>query len=367
MNSVKNSILIVDDNQENIKVLGIALSEKNYNLTVAFNGQDALEILNYTPINLVLLDVMMPGMDGFEVCKRMKADDKQKHIPVIFITALTETSSIVRGFEVGGVDYITKPFKKEELFARVNTQLELQTHKRSLQDKTVELQQTIESRDKLYSVIAHDLRSPLANIKSILFALNDGGIDQESFDQLVGMLLSSTNETYDLLENLLYWSKNQLNKLEPQMEVFNVGEIIDETLSLLNPNARKKGITLECSSNGDVFCNADRNMMKTVLRNLTSNAIKFTPKDGKIILSGHREDKVVKFTVQDTGIGISEENIKKLFDLNNSFTTYGTESEKGSGLGLKLTFEFVNQHKGKILVDSKPGDGSTFNVLIPQE
>ncbi|MCF8380739.1 MAG: hybrid sensor histidine kinase/response regulator [Bacteroidales bacterium] len=367
MNSIKNSILIVDDNQENIKVLVIALSEKDYNLTVAFNGKDALEILNYTPIDLVLLDVMMPGMDGFEVCKRMKADEKMKHIPVIFITALTETSSIVNGFEVGGVDYITKPFKKEELFARVNTQLELQNNKKSLNEKTIKLEQTIESRDKLYAVIAHDLRSPLANIKSILFALTEGGIDQESFDSLVGMLLSSTNETYDLLENLLYWSKNQLNKLEPNKEVFNVGEVINETLNLLKPNADKKGISLECLSNGNVFCNADRNMMKTVLRNLTSNAIKFTPKDGKIMLSGHRDDKQIKFTVEDTGVGITEENIQKLFDKNSNFTTYGTDSEKGSGLGLKLTFEFVNQHNGNILVESTPGSGSKFDVVLPQD
>lgn len=113
MDEQLNSILIVDDNKENIKVLGLALKEKEYNLTVAFSGPDALEILDATNIDLVLLDVMMPGMDGFEVCRRMKENENTREIPVIFITALTETNSIVKGFEVGGVDYLTKPFKKE--------------------------------------------------------------------------------------------------------------------------------------------------------------------------------------------------------------------------------------------------------------
>jgi CheY-like chemotaxis protein len=117
MDTIKNSILIVDDNKENIRVLGLALKEKNYNLIIAYNGKNALEILDITPIDLVLLDVMMPEMDGFEVCNRMKENPKTRDIPVIFITALTELDNIVRGFEVGGVDYITKPFKSNEMFA----------------------------------------------------------------------------------------------------------------------------------------------------------------------------------------------------------------------------------------------------------
>ncbi len=358
METINNSILIVDDNHENIKVLGIALKDKDYNLTVAFNGPDALEILDTTAVDLVLLDVMMPGMDGFEVCRRVKANPNLKDIPIIFITALTETSNIVKGFEVGGVDYITKPFKKEELFARVNTQLQIQNQRR-------QLEQTIQSRDKLYSIIAHDLRSPLANIKTILTALSEGHIDHDSFETLVPMPQKSTNETYDLLENLLYWSRSQLDNLKPQKGECDVKSIVTETFDLLKPNADKKEILLEMELNGAKEMLADKNMMKTVLRNLTSNAIKFTPKGGTITLATGEDNGYTQLLVKDTGLGIKKENIEKLFNKSSNFTTTGTESEKGSGLGLKLTYEFVKQHGGEINVESEEGKGSVFTVSIP--
>ena len=228
MNEQLNSILIVDDNKENIKVLGLALKEKEFNLTVAFNGPDALEVLDATEIDLVLLDVMMPGMDGFEVCKRIKSNEKTKEIPVIFITALTETNSIVKGFEVGGVDYLTKPFKKRELFARVETQLKIQNQKLKLEKQKQELEETIKSRDTLYSIIAHDIRSPLANIKSVLSALHSDMIDKESFQQLVASLQITTSETYDLLENLLLWTKSKITELKPAIRPLQANELINK-------------------------------------------------------------------------------------------------------------------------------------------
>ncbi|MBM3435427.1 MAG: response regulator, partial [Bacteroidetes bacterium] len=233
MSTHKNSVLIVDDNKENIKVLGLALKEKNYNLIIAYNGVNALEILDITPIDLVLLDVMMPEMDGFEVCSRMKANPKTKDIPVIFITALTELDNIVRGFEVGGVDYITKPFKSNEMYARVQSQLEIRNQRMKLEEQTLEKKETIETRDKLYSLIAHDLRSPLANIKSILIALSNQDIDEASFKELVVSLQKTTNETFDLLENLLLWSRNKLSKLTPQKTIFSINNVISETVEIL--------------------------------------------------------------------------------------------------------------------------------------
>ena len=365
MDEQLNSILIVDDNKENIKVLGLALKEKEYNLTVAFSGPDALEILDATNIDLVLLDVMMPGMDGFEVCRRMKENENTREIPVIFITALTETNSIVKGFEVGGVDYLTKPFKKRELFARVDTQLKIKNQKLKLEEQKQELESTIKSRDTLYSIIAHDIRSPLANIKSVLSALHNDMIDQDSFQQLVAMLQITTSETYDLLENLLLWTKSKITALKPSIKMVEAKELIEKTVMVLQPSAEKKGISLttELSKAGSIT--ADSNMISTAVRNLVSNAIKFTQAGGeiKVICSTSSEETVIE--VHDYGVGISEENIRKLLDAEEHFTTYGTDHEKGSGLGSKLVLGFIRSHGGQLSIESKPGKGSVFRISIP--
>ncbi|HPE56808.1 MAG TPA: hybrid sensor histidine kinase/response regulator [Bacteroidales bacterium] len=365
MDEQLNSILIVDDNKENIKVLGLALKEKEYNLTVAFSGPDALEILDATNIDLVLLDVMMPGMDGFEVCRRMKENENTREIPVIFITALTETNSIVKGFEVGGVDYLTKPFKKRELFARVDTQLKIKNQKLKLEEQKQELESTIKSRDTLYSIIAHDIRSPLANIKSVLSALHNDMIDQDSFQQLVAMLQITTSETYDLLENLLLWTKSKITALKPSIKMVEAKELIEKTVMVLQPSAEKKGISLttELSKAGSIT--ADSNMISTAVRNLVSNAIKFTQAGGeiKVICNTSSEETVIE--VHDNGVGISEENIRKLLDAEEHFTTYGTDHEKGSGLGSKLVLGFIRSHGGQLSIESKPGKGSVFRISIP--
>lgn len=365
MSTHKNSVLIVDDNKENIKVLGLALKEKNYNLIIAYNGVNALEILDITPIDLVLLDVMMPEMDGFEVCSRMKANPKTKDIPVIFITALTELDNIVRGFEVGGVDYITKPFKSNEMYARVQSQLEIRNQRMKLEEQTLELKETIETRDKLYSLIAHDLRSPLANIKSILIALSNQDIDEASFKELVVSLQKTTNETFDLLENLLLWSRNKLSKLTPQKTIFSINNVISETVEILRFAAVQKKITLETSLGEPFDFNADKNMISAVIRNLGSNAVKFTPSGGIIRIESRLNGNNLEISVADNGVGISQVNIQNLFGKNGYFSTFGTNNEKGSGLGLKLVWDFVHYHNGNINVESEEGKGSTFSVSLP--
>jgi two-component system sensor histidine kinase/response regulator len=365
MDTIRNSILIVDDNKENIRVLGLALKEKNYNLIIAYNGKNALEILDITPIDLVLLDVMMPEMDGFEVCNCMKENPKTRDIPVIFITALTELDNIVRGFEVGGVDYITKPFKSNEMFARVQSQLEIRNQRLKLEEQTLELKETIETRDKLYSLIAHDLRSPLANIKSILYALSNRDIDSENFIDLVAALQKTTNETFDLLENLLLWSRNKLSKLSPQKSAFSLNQAISDAVEILRNAAIQKNISLETSQGEPVEIFADKNMISAVIRNLGTNAIKFTPEGGKIRIESNVRGSKAFINVTDNGVGISPENLQNLFGKNGYFTTFGTNQEKGSGLGLKLVWDFVRYHEGNIDVDSQVGAGSTFTVVLP--
>ena len=241
----------------------------------------------------------------------------------------------------------------------------IKNQKLKLEEQKQELESTIKSRDTLYSIIAHDIRSPLANIKSVLSALHNDMIDQDSFQQLVAMLQITTSETYDLLENLLLWTKSKITALKPSIKMVEAKELIEKTVMVLQPSAEKKGISLttELSKAGSIT--ADSNMISTAVRNLVSNAIKFTQAGGeiKVICSTSSEETVIE--VHDNGVGISEENIRKLLDAEEHFTTYGTDHEKGSGLGSKLVLGFIRSHGGQLSIESKPGKGSVFRISIP--
>lgn len=353
-----SNILIVDDNPENVKVLGNTLREEEYNLLVAFNGLDALAILDTEPVDLILLDVMMPEIDGFELCERIKLQEDWQEIPVIFITALNDKNSVVKGLEVGGVDYITKPFNNKEVLARIHTHLSLRRTQQVLQD-------TLTSRDRLYAIIAHDLRSPLAAIRMMLNLLRDKGIHTPNFDLLITQLSDSTNQTYDLLENLLLWSKSQLGDIVPDKHVFRLEPFLNGLQRLFALSAQKKKLNLRLSVDPALQVRADRDMLKTVIRNLLSNAIKFTPNGGLITILADEQPEEVLITVSDTGIGISEESYVKIFDNKERITTFGTQDEKGSGLGLSLCFDFIEKQGGRLSVDSQEGKGSSFRIHLP--
>jgi len=274
-----SKILIVDDNVKNLQVIGNILKEKNYSIAIAKNGLQAIELCSKINPDLILLDIMMPEMDGFGVIDELKSMDNLKDIPVIFLTAKSETEDVVRGFEKGGVDYILKPFKKEELLARVKTHIALVNAKNKIKIQANELQQLVDVRDKMYSIIAHDLRSPLGSIKMTLQALLNPSFEfeKESFNELATMLLKSTDDTQDLLDNLLQWTQCQSGKLTSNFTEVDINAIINEVIILYKNAFDQKKIVATNSFPENIITMLDRNMIKTVIRNLVSNAIKFTP------------------------------------------------------------------------------------------
>lgn len=357
----KKNIYIVDDVHENIQVLANILKNNGYNFSVARNGEQALEGIQLKLPDLILLDVSMPGMDGYEVCKELKSKEKTAEIPVIFITARIETEDIVKGFRAGGVDYLTKPFNSEELLARIKTHLDLKDSKEML----LELNAT---KDKFFRIISHDLRSPIASLTSFTASLIDNmdTYSPEYLKEMLKVIHDSTTATYKLVENLFAWASAQSGKIEFNPELIDVKELVFESVSMVLYAAVNKQIELtqHCEDHCVIF--ADRNMMQTVLRNLCSNAIKFTPKGGKITVHCKANHENVEFTVSDNGLGIPEKKIVKLFKVGETYSTRGTENESGSGLGLILCKEFVEKNGGNIWVQSKPGEGSQFIFTIPQ-
>lgn len=368
INPSEYKILIVDDVMSNVLLLRVLLTNEKFTIATANNGWQALEQVKKEKPDLILLDVMMPDLSGFEVAQQLKANPDTAEIPIIFLTALNGTADIVKGFQVGGSDFISKPFNKEELIIRVTHQISLVAAKRLILSKTEELQRTIAGRDKLYSVIAHDLRSPMGSIKMVLnmliLNLPAEKIGEEMYELLI-MANQTTEDVFSLLDNLLKWTKSQIGKLNVVYQDVNLVELTDSVIDIFNMVAKLKKITIKETKSDRIMVNADIDMLKTVIRNLLSNAIKFSKENSEVLVTIKEEDDMAVVSVQDYGCGISEEGQKKLLHTDTHFSTFGTNNEEGSGLGLLLCKDFIMKIGGKLWFTSKEKEGSTFSFSIP--
>lgn len=368
INPSEYKILIVDDVLSNVLLLKVLLTNENFTIATANNGQQALEQVDKESPDLILLDVMMPDMSGFEVAQRLKENPNTAEIPIIFLTALNSTTDIVQGFQVGANDFISKPFNKEELIIRVSHQVSLVAAKRLILSKTEELERTIAARDKLYSVIAHDLRSPMGSIKMVLnmliLNLPIEKIGHEMYD-LLTQANQTTEDVFALLDNLLKWTKSQIGKMNVVFQDVNLVEVVDSVIEIFKMVASVKKVTIRVETPKQMFVYADIDMLKTVIRNLLSNALKFSHEGSEIILRIEQTDDKVVVSVQDYGCGISEEGQQKLLHADTHFSTYGTNNEEGSGLGLLLCQDFVLKNNGKLWFTSQEGEGTTFSFSLP--
>lgn len=368
INPSEYKILIVDDVMSNVLLLKVLLTNEKFAIATASNGRQALEQVEKENPDLVLLDVMMPDMSGFEVAQHLKSNPQTAEIPIIFLTALNSTADIVKGFQVGANDFISKPFNKEELIIRVTHQISLVAAKRLILSKTEELQRTIAGRDKLYSVIAHDLRSPMGSIKMVLnmliLNLPFEKIGAEMYE-LLRWANQTTEDVFSLLDNLLKWTKSQIGKLNVVYQDVDLVEVTDGVIEIFSMVASLKKIRIREMKPERMMVNADIDMLKTVVRNLLSNAIKFSKENSEILVKMEEVDGMAVVSVQDHGCGISEEGQKKLLHTDTHFSTFGTNNEEGSGLGLLLCKDFVVKNGGKLWFTSKEGEGSIFSFSIP--
>ena len=369
INPAEFKLLVVDDVQTNVLLLKALLSKEGYGILVANNGQEALEVIRNENPDLILLDVMMPGMDGFEVAERLKSEEYRCEIPIIFLTALDDTQSIVNGFKLGAGDFISKPFRKEELMVRIKHQLSLVAARRKKKKKNEELRKTIAGRDKMYSVIAHDLRSPMASMKmllnTIMMSVEKDKIDPDIFDMLE-MSNKTSEEVFSLLDNLLKWTKSQLGKLTVIPQKLDISGLADGVVEVTNSVAEVKHIKLIRTDHESFFVYVDIEMIKSILRNLISNAVKFSNPDSEIKVGIKAEDGKVIVSVTDSGKGIKKEDQHKLLKDSTHFTTYGTNSEEGSGLGLLLCRDFARKNGGELWFESEENLGSVFSFSLPQ-
>ncbi|RMH69744.1 MAG: hybrid sensor histidine kinase/response regulator [Gemmatimonadetes bacterium] len=379
-------ILIVDDSPITLGGLIYFLNRKHFETVVEVNGYEALERIHEIQPDIILLDVMMPDMDGFEACRRLKAREDTKDIPIIFITAMSDVKSKIKGFKQGGVDYITKPFNLEEVYARVTTHLTLKRLRRQLleqnrllQDKNQqmerlnqvleaknkELQELNASKDKFFSIIAHDLRGPFSAFFTALGAINSSD-EFKTVHHITTYLEDSAENLYKFMENLLQWARVHMNSVEFHPEKVQCDAIIQECIDPLHTLFEQKEITITYTPNPDLWVYVDVGMISTVLRNLLMNALKFTPRGGAVQVYTQDNGDMVQLAVQDNGIGIAENALAKLFKIDEKYRSEGTEEELGSGLGLILSKEFIEKHGGRIWATSEVNQGSTFYTTLPK-
>lgn len=368
-------ILLVDDTPANLQLLSGMLKEQGYKVRPVPSGKLALQVSKIEPPDLILLDILMPEMNGYEVCEKLKADIRLKDIPVIFISALSETIDKVKAFSVGGVDYVTKPFQFEEVHARVQTHLELRRQKLELQKSYDQLKELGSIRDGMTHMIAYDMRSPLSLISTLFQALEKVELKHlsEKNRQLVHSGALSTLRLIQMVDSLL-----DINKLESGHEELNLTDcnLTDMAGMVLREYAHlrenRRFIFDKQSLPVHVICDSD--LITRVIRNLIMNALKFTPKDGTISIevksienAGPKSEesdsnkKGARVSVQDTGQGIPSHYLRKVFD---KFVQVESR-EFSTGLGLTFCKLAVEAHGGCIGVESEEGKGSTFWFTLP--
>lgn len=366
-------ILIVDDIPSNIWLLKAMLEQSGFQICSAENSEEALEQLKRGTIDLILLDVLMPGVNGFELAEQLKHHPDYREIPIIFLTALNEPGDVVKGFQLGANDFISKPFNKEELFVRIRHQLTLLEAKRTIQQQTGELQKTIAGRDALYSVIAHDLRIPMSSLKMnlnvLLLKMEEYQIGKQDILEMLQTANETTERLFTLLDNLLKWTRSQLGRLEAVPQGIYLAELAEGVVEVFSMVAATKQIKINFQSSPaeETEVRVDIDMIKTAIRNLLSNAIKFSYSGSEIDVAVKSKGREVYFTVIDYGCGIKQEEQYKLLDVATHYTTFGTEHESGSGLGLLLVMEFMKLNNGRLFFTSKEGEGSTFSFVLPKK
>ena len=367
INRSEYKILIVDDVVSNVLLLKILLTNEKFQVITANNGTTCIEQARKEHPDLILLDVMMPDISGFDAAVVLKKEEDTKDIPIIFLTALNTPQDLVHGFQVGASDFLTKPFNKEELVMRVMQQISLVAAKRIIEKQNAELRATLSNRDKMYSVIAHDLRSPMASIRMVLnlvvASATPDSVGAELYE-LLDKANRESEEVHDLLDNLLKWTKSQTGRLTVVVQDLDLNDIIPGVVDIFEMIAQTKRIKLDLQpASGSLVVKADNDMLKTVMRNFLSNAIKFSPEDSSIEIKMVAEGDFAKISVTDHGVGIASNRIGSIFKKGD--TTYGTGGEEGSGLGLQLCQDFARKNGGDCYVESVEGQGSTFSFTVP--
>jgi signal transduction histidine kinase len=375
---VKQTILIVDDESINIKLVKAYLLKEGYHFISASDGEEALAVVNNTIPDLILLDVMMPGIDGFEVCRRLKSRKRFQKVPIIMVTALTETEHKVKAMEVGADDFISKPLARVELLIRVKSLLRIKSYHDDLQRSYHEISQINDRlkelekvKEGLIHMVIHDLNNFFMAISGNLELMSiENEQNPAKMKRYISNCLNSSCEIEGMIRGLLDIHKMEEGKLVLEKKEINLESLVKKTLAPLEQIAKKNKINLTFSNGSrETLISVDPGLIKRVMANLLSNALRHTPRGGKIGVEINPDPKngSIWLSVNNTGKGLPPEYHEAIFEKFEQVNL----KEKGvcrgtAGLGLSFCKMAVEAHQGKIWVESQgKGKGCTFKVALP--
>ncbi len=362
-------ILIVDDNPVNLQVLGNKLKEQDADIAAAKSGMKALKIAEAKIPSLILLDIMMPEMDGFEVCRHLKANEKTARIPVIFLTAKVAQEDTIKGFELGAVDYITKPFNPAELLSRVSTHLKLQQYTEELAVKNHLLEKLMAEKNEFLGIAAHDLKNPIYSISMLAKVIHDEkDLSREELDEFSKDIINTSDKMLALIKNLLDINAMEQGKINFNFEENELKNIMNEIYDIYYEIAAKKNIELLFHDNTDnAKAFTDINAVRQILDNLVSNAVKYTPKGKKVYLKTYSDESAVFFEIKDEGPGFTQDDLRKLWGKFTRLSAQPTADEHSTGLGMSIVKKYADAIGAGINIETTPGEGSVFTITIPKK
>jgi len=365
--ATRGKVLIVDDMATNIKILGMGIREE-FDVLIATNGEKALEIARSTTRpDIILLDIIMPGIDGFEVCRQLKEDPETRDIPVIFITAKCDEHTERRGFEAGGVDYISKPFSVSVVRARVKTQWQLKRQRDDLACMAKKLEELNKTKNRFLGTAAHDLRNPLVSIRGMADIMREGIVGKVTDEQseMLNTIHDAAHTMVSMVNDLLDVAVIESGKFDIKLELTDLTELIRNRIRLMKHIADQKSMKLDVQLHALPECMLDRDRIIQVFDNLYGNAIKFSPQGSTISLYLGTRDGQAMLEVRDEGPGIRKEDQSRLFGAFQKLGTKTTGGESSTGLGLSIVKRIVRAHQGYIEIESSEGSGTAMRVLLP--
>uniref|UniRef100_UPI004057AEA5 response regulator n=1 Tax=Candidatus Electronema sp. TaxID=2698783 RepID=UPI004057AEA5 len=369
MSENKHTLLIIDDIIDNLMLLGEAMSPE-YKIKVATHGAQGLELAVQEPLpDLILLDIMMPGMDGYEVCRRLKADSRSKHIPVIFLSALDKESDELQGLDAGAVDFITKPFKLEIVRARISTQIELLRMRQQLQEARLRAEAASQSKSVFLANMSHEIRTPMSAIMGMTDLALEKAADPQQRSYLETVKFSA-DSLLSLINDILDFSKIEAGQMELDEHPFLLADAVEAAVRTVSVLSREKGLDIitEISPELPRAVEGDSLRFRQIILNLLSNAIKFSEQGPvRIVIRQEKsgpESVSVRVSVIDRGIGIRADKIGTVFSAFSQADSSVSRRFGGTGLGLAICRQLCELMDGRVWVESEEGKGSTFIFIV---
>ena len=358
-------VLVVDDEERNRRLLADLLSHHNYTIVEAIDGEDALRQTETLNPDVILLDVMMPKMDGYEVCRRLKANEETMAIPVLMVTALHERKDKLKGIKAGATDFLSKPIDLDEVLLRVGNATKSKHLYDDIRLQHKKLQELENLRDNLTHMLIHDLKNPLGNIRGCLDLLKIHLPEDDSNAQRIMTLSRISSQTMlNMINSILDLSRLEAGEMQIKTTETDINNLVDLGVKNMAGLISESQITITMHKSQPLTIRCDAELIKRVIINLLANALKFSPTGGEITITTLATDQGIKVAIRDKGQGIPDEYHQIIFDKFAQVTD--KNSKYGTGLGLTFCKMAVEAHNGTIGVDSRVGQGSTFWFSLPQ-